>query len=306
MTQPSIAVIIPTINREKPLVAAIKSVLAAEYPSHLRQLIVIDQTETHTPEVQAFLEEHEKKGLLTWLRPPAVAFRSLTKARNLGIRTAKNAEILIFIDDDVTFESSFLQAHVETYANPEIGAVAGRIRVPGHSYPDENPQVIADVTFFGAFVNNFYGTEEKDCRGFVGCNFSLRQTIAEEAGYFDEAFVGNAMREDTDMAMRIVKTGALIRFQPKAFVIHHMEAQGGTRSAASKLSWYQAFFFNHALFYAKHAGKWRRPFFTIHLWRPILVCWLYYGKGSPSYLGTVVSALRNGYTAGEQSNFQPQ
>lgn len=302
MTLPSIAIVVPAYKRDQPLVTTIESLLAAEY-SGKREIVVVDQTPKHTKEVEDYLAKKAREGAIRLFKAEDLPFQSLTKARNFGLAETPQAEIVIFTDDDVEVPAQFIKAHVAAYTDETVGAVAGRITVPGHTYPKENPEIIAGVTWFGAFINNFYGTKEQDAEGFVGCNFSLRRTVLEKVRGFDEAFTGNAIREDTDMAVRIRKAGYRIIFRPSAHLIHHMELEGGTRSASSKIAWYQSLFTNTFLFYGKHASRWRLPFFLLHLWRPILVCWLYYGKGSPRALRAVIQGVRDGYAAARQSNY---
>jgi GT2 family glycosyltransferase len=295
-----VTIIVPTYKREQLLVDTLRCVASVEYPLELLEVIVVDQTEHHEAEVQRYLEEQEKEGKIRWFKPPEIDFASLTKARNFGIHHATKADIIVFIDDDVEFKPDFVHQHVMAYDDPQVMAVGGRITVPGHVYPSGEPAEISRVTWWGAFVNNFYGTHPSLSGGFVGCNFSVRVSILAESGIMDENFIGNAMREETDLAVRIRSVGGVIRFIPEAYVIHHMAVGGGTRSEGRR-DWYFAFFHNHFLFYRKHAPGWRIPFFVLHLWRPILACSFVYGKGRLSWLGTPWAGIHSGIKAAKRS-----
>lgn len=301
---PQLAVIVPTYRREEVLIETLHSLLQCDYPADRWQLLVVDQTAEHQPEVEKELAHLAKNGKIHWFHPPEVSFASLTKARNYGMSKAPDAALYLFVDDDVEVGADFFHQHVTTYEDPHIGAVAGRITVPGHQYIP-NPAVTGKVSWMGKFIDNFHREEDIDTDNFVGCNFSIRATVAKKAGLFDEHFIGNAMREDTDMAMRVRESGQRIRFRAAAYCLHKMTASGGTRSAASKLEWYHALFFNHFLFYGKHAPSWRMPFFVLHMLRPILVCWLYYGHGSVQSFMTAYTGIQNGYRAGKASSFRP-
>ncbi len=279
MSAPRVSIIVPTFKREKALVATLSSLKRLSYAPGKLEVLVVDQTKEHDPETAVYLKQ-AAKAWIQLFQPPIVTFASLTKARNFGIKRASNPDIIIFVDDDVEVAPDFVQRHVAAYDDPTVMAVAGRVNVPGHSYPSNEPAVIGDVTWFGSFENNFYGKRAGESNGFVGCNFSVRATVLKQTGLFEEQFIGNAMREETDLAVRIREAGGIIRFIPEAYAIHHMVVSGGTRSEG-RLDWYYAFFFNHFLFYRKHVPGWRIPFFVLHLSRPILACWLVYGKGSP-------------------------
>lgn len=276
---PRVTLIVPTYKREQPLVTTLQCLAAADYPRQQLDVVVVDQTPEHEPATRRFLEEEEAAGRIRWFRPPTVTFASLTKARNYGIAEARQPEIIIFVDDDVEFAPDFIRHHVAAYADDSVMAVAGRITVPGHRYPAGEPAEVSRVTWWGGFVNNFYGTTARPSKGFVGCNFSIRASVLEQTGGFEERFIGNAMREETDLAVRICQVGGVIRFVPGAYLLHHMVPGGGTRSDA-RLAWYYSFFHNHFLFYGKYAARWRVPFFVVHQIRPLLACWLWYGKGS--------------------------
>lgn len=258
----------------------LQSLLKIDYPKDAWEIIVVDQTKEHQPETQSLLEVLERRGQISWYRPPEIDFASLTKARNFGLRKAKDADILLFVDDDVSVEPDFIRQHLTAYLNKDsgkVGATVGKVRVVGQEYPPCGKR-IGGITWWGNFLTNYHGDKPGIAENFIGCNFSLRANLIETLGYFDEEFVGNAMREESDMAMRVREIGWQIRFVPEAFVWHKQTVTGGTRSEA-RIKWYYSYFFNNFLFYAKHASAWRLPFFILHMWRPILACWLYYGRG---------------------------
>ncbi|HBL10481.1 MAG TPA: glycosyltransferase, partial [Cyanobacteria bacterium UBA11162] len=88
MTLPSISVIIPTYgpnapSRDKLLRDTLANVLEQDYPSF--EILVVDQTPTHEPETQAYLEHLTKEKKISWYR---VNWASLPGARNYGVRRA--------------------------------------------------------------------------------------------------------------------------------------------------------------------------------------------------------------------------
>ena len=95
MNLPSISVVIPTYEREEPLVDTIADVIKQDYPKF--EVLVIDQTGTHKPETQVYLEKQANAGRIKLFR---LTWASLPGARNYAVRRC-SGEIILFIDDDV-------------------------------------------------------------------------------------------------------------------------------------------------------------------------------------------------------------
>jgi GT2 family glycosyltransferase len=279
--QPRVSVIIPTYRRDEPLILTLACFLLQEYPRDRFEIIVVDQSEKHSRKVERRLQAWHDDGDIQWFRPPEIDFASTTRARNWGIAHANNPDIIVFTDDDVELRPDFIEFHVAAYQDASVGAVAGKVIVPTHTY-DLDATTIGRITWFGNFVNNFHLDVPAEVDNVIGCNFSLRTSILKEAGLFDVRFRGNAMREETDWAVRVREAGYSIRYEPYTGLLHHMVATGGSRAEEGRLRWYKDLFYNNFLFYRKHAPAWRMPFFVLHMWRPILACWLWYGKGRPA------------------------
>jgi GT2 family glycosyltransferase len=291
---PRVSVIVPTYGREKVLVETLVSLLACQYPQELWELLVIDQTKVHALETEAFLVAQPT---LHWFRPPQVGFASLTRARNFGIAHADSPDVILFVDDDVEVERDFIERHAQAYEDRSVGAAVGRVLVPGERQMAQPGAPVGRISWFGAFVNNYESIESVDAGNLIGCNFSLRAQVLAKTGPFDERFVGNALREDSDMAVRVVRAGFRIRFLPEALTLHKQDPRGGTRSQTDRIKWYYALFYNNFLFYAKFAKPWRLPFFVLHMWRPIFACAFWYGKARPEALATPWRGIRDGIRA---------
>ena len=117
MRLPLITVIIPYYRRGDIFERCLDSVLNQEYPR--REIIVIDDHSDDGLE-ERIAARHAEIKLIT--NP---ANLGACVARNRGIRTA-NGEILVFIDDDMSFASpSALAAIVDTFdAHREIAILA--------------------------------------------------------------------------------------------------------------------------------------------------------------------------------------
>lgn len=102
---------------------------------------------------------------------------------------------------------------------------------------------------------------------------SFRREILFRIGGFDENFVGNAFREETDFCIRLRKLPYRILFDPDAALIHYWQTEGGcdhTRFGNSKLisfAYYRDFVQNNFYFFLKHAPRRARGELVWELYR---------------------------------------
>ncbi|MBD2625436.1 hormogonium polysaccharide biosynthesis glycosyltransferase HpsN [Trichormus variabilis] len=248
---PLISVVIPTYRREKLLQDSIVDVLKQDYPHF--EVLVVDQTQTHEPETQAFLEEMSAAGKIKLMR---LDWASLPGARNYAVRRSQG-EIILFIDDDVELEPGFLSAHVKNYLqNPEIGAVAGRVfdRMKlgdsgGKLEIEYLPPEAMDPGIAWYHIDLVHTTKPQQVLTARGCNMSFRSEIFTKYGLrFDERFRGSAVREESDFCLRVRKTGYKIWYDPAAHLVHLGEETGGCHDISMRSLNYQiTFYHNHFL-----------------------------------------------------------
>ncbi|MBD2666116.1 glycosyl transferase family 2 [Richelia sinica FACHB-800] len=249
--QPLISVVIPTYRREKLLVDSIVDVLKQDYPHF--EVLVVDQTQNHEPETQAFLEEMANTGKIKFFR---LDWASLPGARNYAVRRAAG-EIVLFIDDDVQLVPGFLAAHAQNYVqNPEIGAVAGRVfdRMKlgdsgGGLEIEYLPPAAMDPGIAWYHIDLVHTTKPQQVLTARGCNMSFRREIFTQYGLkFDERFRGSAVREESDFCLRIRQTGYKIWYDPQAYLVHLGEETGGCHDISMRSLQYQlTFYHNHFL-----------------------------------------------------------
>ena len=255
-----VSVVIPTYRRGKPLLDTLRHLLAQDVPP--LEIIVVDQTESHPPEVEQALRRHESEGRIRRVRcsPP-----SIPRAMNVGLREAKGG-VVLFVDDDVEPASRLVSAHAARHGG-DYAAVCGQVLQPGE-VPDpaanRGPRPMgfqADLDF------RFCGTEPTELRNVMAGNLSVSRAVALSIGGFDEQFIGSAYRFETDFARRLVAAGHRILFAPEASLRHLRLDSGGTRSFGnhldrpSPLHAVGDYFF--ALRHARGAERWgyvlRRP-----------------------------------------------
>jgi GT2 family glycosyltransferase len=205
------------------LIATIEMVLAQDPPAD--EVLVIDQTETHLPATQAALEQLADAGKLRYIRQSPA---NLPAARNRALGETR-CEVVIFIDDDVELFAGFVDAHRRAYeADPTIVGVAGRVsrRLPR---PQMKPRAtwprFLDYRFF-----DMDGTDRVEgLSNFYGANHSVRVAQVMQYGGYDTKFAGVALREETDLALRLFLGGEKIIFDPAAHLYHLFAPSGGCR-----------------------------------------------------------------------------
>lgn len=251
MTAPLISVIIPTYNREDALRDSIADVLKQDYPNF--EVIIVDQTATHKPEIQQYLEEMSNQGKIRWFR---VNWASLPGARNYAVRRAKG-EIILFIDDDVQLPENFLANHAKNYQdNPEIGAIAGRVfdrmklsDSQGNLIIEQLPPEAMDPGIAWYYIDLVHTIKPQQVLSARGCNMSFRREIFTQHGLkFDERFRGSAVREESDFCLRLRSTGYKIWYDPEAHLVHLGEETGGCHDISTKSWQYQITFYHNHFF----------------------------------------------------------
>lgn len=117
---PIASVIVATLNRDKVLCDTLESLKAQSYSSF--EIIVVDQSESHTDETQKYFERNRDHVRLTRIDEPG-----LPNARNVGLEQARG-QVALFCDDDVQLVPDWIRYHVENYAIPAVGGVGGARR----------------------------------------------------------------------------------------------------------------------------------------------------------------------------------
>lgn len=237
------SLVIPTYNREELLVQTLRCAFAQTQPD--LEILVIDQTKTHEPATQTFLDENRAR--LVHVRPD---FASVTKARNEGLRRAKG-EVIIFIDDDVSFEPGFVAAHVAAHADG-THVVQGRVTEQGSKHPSQPTWLTDSLRFKGG---DNYDRDGKT-NNITGCNFSIKREVIERIGFFDENFKGVSVREESDYARRAFKAGLTFKFSAAAALFHHKSASGGVGTGVKNNFFEKSYYYCELMFAKKHFSPW--------------------------------------------------
>jgi len=218
-----IAVAVPSYNRDEILIDTLKEILLQAPPAD--EVLVIDQSDGHSPTVQSQLDSWQKEARIRYLHQ---SLPNLPSARNRALRET-TCDVVIFIDDDVNLSPGFVEAHRKNYVdNPNVVAVAGRV-VQRLGWPKVKRPVQWPRVMDFRYLRLDGDKRIEGIARFTGCNHSVCVDYVQRLGGYDEAYRGVALCEETDLSLRIYRAGGLIVFDPTASLFHLAAPSGGCR-----------------------------------------------------------------------------
>jgi GT2 family glycosyltransferase len=255
-----VSIIIPTKNRRRYLEDCLKSLVQANRRPN--EIIVVDGYSSDGTEK---VVQHYPVKLLR-------DRGTLTRARNLGLRTS-SGDIIAYLDDDVIVDKNWLKHLLSAYSSPEVGGVGGRILPFGVDTTHFIPacgNMVGKVRNDGIVIANFDIPLKKpiEVDFFQGCNMSFRREAIFRAGGFDETYQG-IFRHDSDVSVAVKKLGCKLIYEPKAVVWHR--EKGKERPLYRSNYWIYWYTRNSTYFYFKNMfpeNKRNLPLFFLRLFFP--------------------------------------
>ena len=176
----------------------------------------------------------------------------MTRSRNEALRHARGA-IVSFLDDDVVIGPTWQAAVIAAFGDAAVDAVAGRTRngQPGEErYDLPIGRLRPDGSLTEGFASLPAGVVAVD-HG-IGANMSFRRSVLARLGGFRDDYPGTAMREDTDVYLRIQRLGGTAVFAPDAVVDHLPAAHVKGARFDTRYKLYARR--NHVVLLARHGG----------------------------------------------------
>ncbi|HMA50837.1 MAG TPA: glycosyltransferase, partial [Magnetospirillaceae bacterium] len=177
---------------------------------------------------------------------------NLSMSRNIGICMAAG-DIVAFIDDDGIPEPEWLAQIAAAYERDEVGGAGGRVYDhTGYHFQSEYCLVDrlanADSNIPGAMPQRcFPGSFQFP--HLLGTNATFRRSALLEIGGFDEEF--EYFLDETDVCLRLMDAGYLIRQLDDAYV-HHKFAASNVRTEKKVLKYRYPVMNNKIYFTLKH------------------------------------------------------
>jgi poly-beta-1,6-N-acetyl-D-glucosamine synthase len=197
---PRVTVIIPCYNEERHVAACIKSVLKADYPKPLREILVSDDGSTdNTASIAKKLGVQVLKGKHV----------GKVDTLNRALKAAKG-EIIVTVDADTTVEKDFLRRIVEPFSDERVGAVSGPALVANHK---GLLGLFQEVEYhYNNMVRYAFSVLFDTDVWFFGCLAAYRKSVLEDIGGFSK----DTMTEDMDVVLRIRRAGHRTIHVPQA------------------------------------------------------------------------------------------
>jgi len=222
-----LSVIIPTFNREVYLKEALKSIISQTFDKTHYEIIVVENGSTdNTRAAINNLNKIDNNRIRYYYESQP----GLHIGRHRGAKEARG-EILVFCDDDIIAESTWLEGIYESFQDPEVMLVGGKI-MP--LYEGEVPDWLDSfwaVNEYGRTLGYLslldFGDEVKEVPAYYvyGCNFSIRKDVLFELGGFNpDSFHQDLIRFRGDgesaLSLKIMERGYKTMYNPKASVKH--------------------------------------------------------------------------------------
>lgn len=224
--QALLSVVLPTRNRAALLYNALESITKQSYPANLFEVLVIDNGST---DATAEVCQHFKQRIpqFKYISAP---HPGLHNGRHAGLKESIG-EILVYADDDIEATPTWLEAIAQSFRNPDVALVGGKILPKFESQPPEWVAALSRKTDSGWSLGwysilDFGDTEHEIPHEYVwGCNFSIRKNVLQQVGgfhpdSFPQEFIKYRGDGETAVSQAIRNMGLKAFYNPKASVYH--------------------------------------------------------------------------------------
>jgi cellulose synthase/poly-beta-1,6-N-acetylglucosamine synthase-like glycosyltransferase len=218
---PPLSVVIPAHDEEKVIEATVKSVLNSEYSGELEVIVVDDGSADGTGDVVSKLAQDDER-----VRILSTDHLGKAAAVNHGARNSRG-EIMVLLDADSELMPDALAKLAAHFADPEVGAVSGIIRVALNN----NPLVwFQDFEYVLSSMWRYIFDK-------LGCTYVLpgfcavrRKALLDAGG-----FATDTLSEDFDIGLKLHKAGWRIHMSKAVMKTHVPQTLPGV--AAQRVRW---------------------------------------------------------------------
>ena len=220
------SVILCTHNRATLLRRALESLADLDVPSGLAwELLVVDNNSTD--DTRAIVEQERAEARLPcrYLYEPS---QGKSFALNTGIARALG-QVLVFTDDDVTFDRGWLRALLAAFDAPDCAGVGGQIVPVWPAPPPRWYSATGPYRLLPAVVAYQFDASGPVTRPPYGANMAYRREIFERYGSFLTVIGPRARQmirgEDSEFGLRVLAGGERVIYVPSAIVHHRVEPE---------------------------------------------------------------------------------
>lgn len=209
---PKLSVCIVTYERPEFLRRCLRSL--DDGLSEDSEIVVVDASATASPDIANEIDRP-----VVYLHAPHLT-GWMTRSRNEALKHVRG-QLVSFLDDDVVLRPGWERELLAAFQDQTVAAVSGRTcnGLPGEErYDKPVGRLLADGTLTDGFAS--LPGRPVDVDHGIGANMTFRRSVLAELGGFRDDYPGTALREDTDMFLRIRAIGGRAVFVPDAAVDH--------------------------------------------------------------------------------------
>lgn len=223
---PRITVVIPTFRRPRTLAAGLESLdLQSDPPD---EVIVVDNAAD--PAIERLVTDHARHARAP-VRYVAEPRTGVHFARNTAA-TASRGDVLLYTDDDVTFDPGWVAAYRRAFAARPGLAVAGGPVAP--RWDEEPPRWLVDFLalpghggLLSVLVPSGTDVVTTDAAGIYSCNMAIERSRLIQRGGFHPEATGHRWLGDGESGLlaEMEAAGDVLAHVPAALVYHHIPPQ---------------------------------------------------------------------------------
>jgi len=220
-----ISVIVPTYKRPQTLLPALRS-LQEQTLSDFEILVVDNAADSAIEQMVAELNKTARVNI-SYLPEPQLG---LHNSRHAGARAARG-DVLVFTDDDATFDPGWLKAYATAFDKyPEMAAAGGTVRPIWAVAPPQWLLELVDGAQMGFILSLMEPYNESRLNrdnDFFGVNMAIRRDVLFEVDGFNPDSFGDIWLGDGETGLRrkLRERRMLIGYIPEAIVYHHIPFQ---------------------------------------------------------------------------------
>ena len=230
ISNPRISVMLPTFRRLDALDRTL-AVLERQSVAHVDcEIIVVDDGSRDGTET--YLADFSKKTSACFSYIVLAENGGPARARNFGLSRCRG-DVILIIGDDIEPEKDLVERHLRSHQEnqDERHAVLGHVSFPDELQPNEFMKWLEGggrKYFFN--YGDLVSGEETGPLYFYTCNVSVKRSLLEKSGWFDESFP-YASHEDLELGYRLANQGMRLIYdaQAEGYHYHKLSVQGITR-----------------------------------------------------------------------------
>jgi GT2 family glycosyltransferase len=235
-----ISILIPTYNRKDWLLKTLVCISKQIYRDF--EVIIVDAS---APEGQLENSEMTEFKFTIHYIPYGIA-GNVSKQRNIALKKSVG-DVLLFLDDDVEFDTNLLEQYVRLFETKKYEAISGLVQTSRY------PRGSQPIRFIGNPFLDLHELNYQPCdfeiETYVICtaNFAFTRTVYMRLGGFDEKMFG--ILDDVDFGHQLMKFNIPCIHHPSVSVFHHQAGASGARSNILRGWW---FYYNIVYFHLKN------------------------------------------------------